>query len=167
MQQALKEVYGSKSYFFISFSVALFIFLFNMLVNNYRILFSDFSFSLFFSLLSGTIYSMTTSSLILLIIMSVLAGTSVVMTIFLVQRQVSGSIEVSLGGIFISLIAPACPSCAIGLFSVLGFGGFLAMLPFEGLELGFVGVGLLVVSLFYLSNKITTKTCSIASNGGK
>jgi len=165
VQEALKEVYFSKKYFLVTFSLALAIFLFNILVNNYRIIFSDFSFSLFFSLISGTLASMTTLSIALLIIMSVLAGVVTAMTMFLVKRQVKGSLKASSSSILVSLIAPACPSCAIGLLSVLGFGGFLAVLPFKGLELGFLGIGLLMVSTVYLSNKITKKCC-IAQKGG-
>ncbi len=164
--EALKEVYDSKKYFVITIGVVLFLFLFNTLVNNYRILFSDFSFSLLFSLLKGTLASMTAVSIVLLIVMSVLAGVILSMTIFLIRRQVKGGVGASTSGIFVSLIAPACPSCAIGLLSVLGMGGFLAFLPFKGLELGFLGMGLLGISTVYLSNKITTKTCSIAPQGG-
>ncbi len=166
VRDALKEVYSSKKYFVVTLVVASVIFLFNTLINNYRIIFSNFSFSLFFSLLKGTITIMTTLSLLFLIIMSILAGVVTVMTVFLVKRQIKGSLKASSSSILVSLIAPACPSCAMGLLSVLGFGGFLAVLPFKGLELGFLGIGLLAVSIVYLSNKITTKTCSIALKGG-
>ncbi len=165
VREALKEVYSSKKYVVVTFSVALVIFLFNTLVNNYRILFSDFSFSLFFSLLLGTLASMTTFSVVLLIVMSVLAGIVLAMTVFLVKKQVQGSVGAGSSGILVSLVAPACPSCAIGLLSVLGAGGFLSVLPFKGLELGFLGVSLLSLSTVYLSNKITTKTCIIAPQG--
>jgi plastocyanin len=97
--------------------------------------------------------------------MSILAGIVVAMTIYLVKRQIKGNLKASSSSILVSLIAPACPSCAIGLLSVLGFGGFLAVLPFKGLELGFIGLGLLGVSTVYLSNKITTKTSNIAPQG--
>ena len=93
--------------------------------------------------------------------MSVLAGIVTAMTVFLVKRQVKWNLKAT-SSILVSLIAPACPSCGIGLLSILGFGGFLAMLPFKGLELGFISIGLLGVSIIYLSNKITTKTCSIS-----
>ncbi|GEM_PF-628016 len=164
--EAVKEVYTSKKYFLVTFSIALAIFLFNVLVNNYRILFSDFSFSLFFSLFLGTLVSMTTFSIVLLIILSVLAGILMAMTVFLVKRQIKGSLRAGSSGVLVSLITPACPSCAIGLLSVLGFGGFLAVLPFKGLELGFMGIGLLGVSMIYQSNKIATKICNIAEQGG-
>lgn len=150
-------MYNFKLYFLVTLSVALIIFLFNILVSNYRILFSFFSFPLIFSLIKGMLISMTTISIIILTVMSVLAGIVTAMTIFLVKRQFKWNIKAGSSGILASLIAPACPSCSIGLLSVLGFSGFLAILPFKGLELGFFGIGILGLSVVYLSNQITTK----------
>jgi len=161
VQEALKEVYTSKKYFVVTLVAAMVLFLFNGLASNYQIIFSNFSFSLLFSLFSGMFSSMTTISIILLIIMSILAGMVAAMTVYLVKRQVKVNLKASSSSVLVSLIAPSCPSCAMGFLSVLGFGGFLAVLPFKGLELGFLGIGLLVVSTVYLSKKITTKTCSI------
>ena len=64
-------------------------------------------------------------------------------------------------GIVAGIIAPACPSCALSILSVMGVGGALAFLPFGGLELGFVAIIILIISLFYLSNKIMTKVCVV------
>ena len=164
---ALEELYSSKKYLIITFSAAILLFLFNILINNYQILLSDFSFSLFSLLIKGTISMMTTSSLFFLIITSVFAGVVLAMILFLIKRQIKGSIGASSSGIFVSLIAPACPSCSIGLLSVFGFGGFLAFLPFKGLELRFLSVGLLGVSTVHLSNKITTKTCDLTEINNK
>ena len=157
---ALKEVYGLKKYRLVTVAITVFLFLLNTLVNNYRILFFDFSFSLLLSLFLGTLTLMSTISIILLIIMSVLAGIVTAMTVFLVNRQVKGNYKVSSSSIMMSLIAPTCPSCTIGLLSILGFSGFLAVLPFKGLELGFLGIGLLGASTVYLSTKICTKRCN-------
>ena len=164
--EALKEVYSSKKYFFISFGIALTFFLFNVLINNYSILFSNFSFLLFFSLLKATIFTMTVYSFILHIIILFLVNIVAAMTIFLVRRQLKGTLGMGSSGILVSLIAPSCPSCAVGILSMLGVGGFLAMLPFKGYELRFFGVGLLVVSTVFLSNRIITKTCSISPKRG-
>jgi len=164
VQEALKEVYTSKKYFVVTLVVAMVLLLFNALVSNYSLLFSNFSFSLFFFLLKGTLISMTTLSILLLIVMSVLAGVIAAMTVYLVKRQVKVNLKASSSSVLVSLIAPSCPSCAMGFLSVLGFGGFLAVLPFKGLELGFLGIGLLVASTVYLSKKIITKTCSISQN---
>lgn len=166
VQEALKKMYNSRKYFFITLVVALILFMFNTLVNNYQILLSDFSFSLIFSLLRGTLASMTTLSIILLVTISTLAGIVTAMTMFLIKRQVKGSLKVGSPNILVSLIAPTCPSCAVGLLNVLGFGWFLTALPFKGLELGFIAIGILGASMIYLSNKITTKTCSIAQKRG-
>jgi len=68
--------------------------------------------------------------------------------------------------VLVSIVAPACPSCAIGLLSILGLGGFLAVLPFKGLELGVLGVVVLIFSTVYLSGKIVTNTCTINTKGG-
>ena len=157
----LKEIGKSKIHLFLIFLFAFFIFAFNALINNYKILFSNFSFKLFGSLLLGTLYSMTNFSLILLAITSVLAGIVLSMTVFLVQRQIGGTLGASSSGVLMSVVAPACPSCAIGLLSTFGMGGFLAFLPFKGIELGILGIALLSVSLVFLSGKIVTKTCEI------
>ena len=165
-QEAIKETYSSKEYFLVTLAAALVLFLFNVLVSNYRILFSDFSFPLLFSLTAGMLASMTALSIMLLFIMLVLAGIATAMTVLLVKRQVKWNLKATSSSILVSLIAPACPSCGIGLFSVLGFSGFLAMLPFKGSEVGFISIGLLGVSIIYLSNKIVTKTCNAAPNRG-
>ena len=159
--EALGELYRSKSYIVFTVIFGMILFTFNTLINNYKILISNFSFKLFFSLLAGTIAIMSTVSLVLLIIMSVFAGVVLSMSIFLMQRQVTGITGAGSSSLAVSLIAPACPSCAVGLLSVLGLGGFLSVLPFKGLELGVVGVALLTVSLIFLSGKIVTKTCTI------
>ena len=104
---------------------------------------------------------MNPSSLILLIAMSVLAGIVVSMSVFLVRRQIKGSAGAGSSSVLISILAPSCPSCAIGLLSVLGLGGFIGALPFKGVELGVVGVIGLLISLVYMSEKIVTKTCDI------
>ncbi|MBS3165494.1 hypothetical protein J4444_00070 [Candidatus Woesearchaeota archaeon] len=167
MQDALKEVYSSKKYLVLTAIVTIFLFLFNILVNNYRILFSDFSFSLLLSLLSGTLTSMKMYSILLLCLISILAGIVVALSVFLVKKQIKGSMGTSLSTIIVSLITPTCPSCAMGFLSVMGFGGFLAILPFKGLELGLIGIGILGTSVIYLSNKITNKTCNITSKARK
>ncbi|NQV92015.1 hypothetical protein HQ489_06085 [Candidatus Woesearchaeota archaeon] len=167
-KEALIEVHKNKSYLISSLIFAFLVFAFNVLINNYRILISNFTLKLFFSLLVGTIYVMSITSFILLIVMSLLSGIVFSMSIFLVKRQITSNIGASSSTLLVSLIAPACPSCAIGLLSTLGFGSFLAVLPFKGLELGVFGVILLGISVVYLSNKIVTKTCDINSNtGGK
>jgi len=141
---------------------ATFLILFNALINNYRIIFSSsFSFLLTLSLVRGTLSSINIISLLLLVLMSLLAGIVLSMTIFLVKRQATAKVGMSSLSILAGVIAPACPSCAIGLLSVLGVGSFLAILPFKGLELGVIAVFALFISILYLSKKIAAKVCDV------
>ena len=167
IKKALKEVYKEKGYLYLTISFSIFIFLFNALINNYKILLSSFSFKLFFSLVGGIMTTITTTSLVFLVIISILAGIVISMGVFLIRRQIKGSAGASTASVVVGIAMPACPSCAIGLLSVIGLGGFLAYLPFKGLELGVLGVILLLFSTNYLSGKINTNTCKIDTNGGK
>ena len=167
VKTALKEVYKNKGYLFFTIGFSIVIFLFNALINNYKLLLSSFSFKLLFSLIGGIMTTITPTSLIFLVIISILAGIVISMGIFLIRRQIKGSVGTSAASVVIGIAMPACPSCAIGLLSILGLGGFLAVLPFKGLELGVLGVILLVFSTVYLSGKIVADTCTISTKGGK
>ncbi|MBI2112469.1 hypothetical protein HYT52_02960 [Candidatus Woesearchaeota archaeon] len=163
---ALVIVYHSKKYLSATLIIALAIFFFNVLVVNIKLLFSTFSFSLLLSLLYGAAVSMAFSSIFILAILSILAGIVAAMSMFLIQRQIaqqgefSGALGMSSSSALISLIAPSCSSCGIGLLSVLGLGGFFALLPFKGLEIGVLGIVLLVISIVQLSKKISINMCS-------
>jgi len=159
IRSALKELYASKTYWAITFSMITVLLLFNILIINYHILFSTFSFTLLGALLIGTVTSMAFSTLALLFALSVLGGIVTAMSVFLIARQMS--IGASSSSVLASIIAPACPSCGIGLLSMLGFGGFLSILPFKGLELGIAGIAILVLSIAYLAKKVVTKTCTV------
>jgi len=163
---ALEEVYKNKGYFFFTIGFSIVVFLFNALINNYKLLLSSFSFKLLFSLTAGIMNTITPTSLVFLVIISILAGIVISMGIFLIRRQIKGNVGVSSASVLVSIVAPACPSCAIGLLSILGLGGFLAVLPFKGLELGVLGVVVLIFSTVYLSGKIVTNTCTINTKGG-
>ena len=161
IKEALKETYKRGRYLALTLVTATLIFLFNSLINNYKVLLSKFSFGLLLSLIAGTLTAISTISLISLIIFSILSGIVISMSVLLIQRQISNSIAEGSSSILISLIVPACPSCAFGLLSIIGLGGFLALLPFKGLELGFLGIILLLFFTVSLSKKITKKTCAI------
>src|SRR3989338_4019416 len=158
IKKALKEVYESKNYLLLTSVLAFIIFSFNILITNSKLIFSNFSFQLISSLLIGSFTSISNISLIFLILISILAGIVLSMSIFLVRRQVFSTVSIGSSSIFVSVLTPSCPSCAIGLLSILGLGSFVAVLPFKGLELGFLGVILLTITLIFLSVKINTKT---------
>jgi len=165
-KKALREVYKKKRYLVITLIVTFVIIVFNLLVNNYKIIFSNFTPKLVFSLFIGGFYNIETLPLIFLVITSISAGILLSMAVYIIRRQISGSVGMGSSSIAMSVIAPACPSCAIGLVSTLGFGSFFAFLPFRGLELGVFAVIIIAVSIVYMSGKIVTKTCAIKVEGG-
>lgn len=159
--RALKEVYAKKQYIVITLLFAFFIFSLNVLIINYKLLISNFSFSLLFAFLIGSVEMMSIGSFIFMILVSLLSGVVLSMSVFVLLRQIAHSIGMGTSGVLLSIAAPSCPSCAIGLFSVIGLGGFLSILPFRGLELRFLAAAVLLASVAYLAKKISTKTCSI------
>ncbi len=158
---AFREVYHHPGYYGVSVLVAGVLFLFNTLISNYKLLWSDFSILLFWSLVKGTVQSIQPISLSFLIIISGLAGIVVSMSIFLLRKQIALGAGLGSSGILVSILAPTCPSCALGLLSIVGLGGFLAILPFKGLELGFIGIIVLVFSVWFLARKITITVCRV------
>tara|TARA_Y100000310_G_scaffold89923_1_gene87061 strand:- start:22636 stop:23124 length:489 start_codon:yes stop_codon:yes gene_type:complete len=156
---AIKEVFGERKYKVISIVAIILMYIANPIIYNYKLISSK------FSLILPLIFSFhkvpAPAALVFIILSSILAGIIIAMSIFLIRRQIKGGMITGSSGIIVGLIAPACPSCALGLLSVIGLSGLVAVLPFKGLELGFLGVILLLASIIYLSNKINTKVCKI------
>lgn len=162
--RATREVYSNKSYFAITFLSSILLFSFNALWRNKQLLTDHFSWKLTFLLIQGIFSSFTLSSLFLLIASCLLAGMVITFSVFLIKRQVSGSTEsaeASLPSIVLSILLPACPSCALSIFGLLGVGSSLAILPLQGLEFGLLTVIVIVITLMYLSKKIILTTCEV------
>ncbi len=157
---AFQEVYGRKPFFFVTVLASGILFSLNAVIRNYSLLRENFSFSLLFALIGGLKTSFTATSFILLVVLSVLGGMVLTFSLFVLKKQ-TASASASLPGIFGALLAPACPTCALGVVSIFGIGGLLTFLPFKGLEFSFLALALLVGSLVYLSGKISAKTCDV------
>jgi len=157
--KALYEVYSEKRYILFSGLFSFFVFSFNAAIRNYKLLFSEFSISLFLNLIIGVHSTMSPISFVFLIIISMLSGIVFSLSLFLLKRQIAYSAGIGLSGIITSVLTPACSSCALGLAGILGIGGFLSVLPFKGLEFGVLGISLLVASVAYLSKKINITIC--------
>ena len=158
---ALQEVYKRRKYYFFTIFFSLTIFSLNPLSQNYSLLTTNFSLSLAWSLIIASPWTTSLYAFSILILLSLLAGIVLSLSIFLVKKQIKSGIGVGISGIVVGLLAPACPACAFGLLSILGLGSFLALLPFKGAELGIMGIILLVLSIYYSSNKITATVCPI------
>ncbi len=159
ISKALHEVYSERKYFLFSGLFSFFVFSFNAAIRNYRLLFSEFSISLLFNLIIGVHSTMSAISFLFLIVISMLSGIVFSLSLFLLKRQITYSAGIGLSGIITSILTPACSSCALGLAGILGISGFLSVLPFKGLELGVLGILILVASVTYLSQKINITAC--------
>jgi len=60
-----------------------------------------------------------------------------------------GGLKLTLGAGIVSIVATGCASCGLSVVSLIGLGSVVGLLPFRGTELYFLGIIILVVSLFY------------------
>ena len=160
---ALNQVYSRKKYWVITAVAALLLFSLNAVIRNYSLLVSQFSFKLLFLLIISLRTTFTLFGFISLVLISFLGGIVIAYSTFLIHRQLSLSAGVGVPSILTAVLAPACPSCAVGLFGILGLGGFLTFLPWKGQELSIVAIIIALLSLAYLSQKITATTCVTVS----
>ena len=68
-------------------------------------------------------------------------------------------------GIFLGILAPGCIACGVGLLSVFGISAaVLSSLPFEGLELSLLAIGILSFSTYKITGDINKGiVCEIPS----
>ena len=89
-----------------------------------------------------------------IIAVSILSGITISMIIYQMRttRSFGGKKNLaSFGGIFGGTFASTCSACSTTLISILGTAGGLAMLPLKGLEFSLPSIGILVVSMYYIS----------------
>ncbi|HZS74629.1 MAG TPA: hypothetical protein VFA69_09035, partial [Candidatus Nitrosotalea sp.] len=61
----------------------------------------------------------------------------------------------SVGGILGGGFASACSACSATLASIMGAAGGLAIFPLKGLEFSLPSIGILVVSMYFISKGLT------------
>ena len=100
---------------------------------------------LFFILLWGFKETIILHSYISLIIISILLGMLFSLIIYKINflnikaKKRFGILGIL--GIFLSIFAPGCAACGVGLASALGIGtAFLSFLPYDGLELSIITI---------------------------
>ncbi len=112
-------------------------------------------------IISGSFHIISERDAVLLLVSSVLFGLNMELVLrklrFLRSR---GSLHLTFGAGFITLVATGCASCGLSLASVVGLSAAIAILPFHGIELYFVGILLLLASLFYNLHTLV-KACNI------
>ncbi len=104
--------------------------------------------------LSGLLATSGYTGAVLTILFSLLVG--VTMTNTVIQLRMNKMDLSSLGAIP-GFLAGGCASCGVGVLSLLGFGGALASMPYQGNSLRFMAVLLLAALIIRTGNPDTCK----------
>ena len=140
------------------------------------VVFQNASLSELFALLwslYGTIGSnFSASSATYTIMIAILFGMNVSLLMYYIRRMRTGSSNLkgagaaSVGGLVSGVFGIGCAACGTfiltSVLTLFGVAGILAYLPFGGEEFGFLGVALLIYSVYSLTKKINDPlVCSI------
>jgi hypothetical protein len=159
------KVFKNWRYIILTFFVAFSFYSLNAIIGNWKVLISTYPSlgflgvaKLFFIFLIGFGKTVKLHSYISLIIISVFFGLlfSLVTYKTVKIRTTTGKVGLLTSiGIFIGILAPGCAACGVGLLSVFGISAaFLTFLPYEGLELSILSIGILSFSVFKISESI-------------
>ncbi len=172
-----KIVFGRKIYLGLAFLIGFLFYAFNVFILNISSIFSISprlgfigSLKFYLTLLIGFKEVIQLYSFISVIIISLMFGILFSLIVFKINSSIRDKNKETgwLGGIGIALgiLAPGCAVCGIGLLSVLGLGtAFVTVLPFDGLEISILAIGILGFVIFRISEDIKScKVCQISLN---
>lgn len=166
--KCLKMVFSEKKYFLITVVIAFLFYSLNASVGNISLIFNSYSslgffrvIAFYFTLVFGYVSTIKLTSFITLIVISILFGVLFSLVIYkaviLKSTQKSKLGFVTSIGIFLGVAAPGCAACGIGLLPLLGVSAAgLSFLPFQGIELSFAAIAILIFSIVQFSNKLIT-----------
>ena len=163
------EVFAKPLYLFLALLVALTVFFASMWLNNYQFLYQVlFSGSyklvaklkILLSSFEVLLTNYDTKGQILIISLSLMVGINITLQIYyfyqrsVLQKTVGGS----LFGLVVGFLGVGCASCGsiliTSIFGLSASASFLGFLPFGGLELGGLGLAVLIFSSYLVAKKI-------------
>ena len=162
---SLKKVFSDWKYSLLAVVVAIVFYMIDIFLSNFKALATISSQSGFFAMMGSLPLFMasypaffTVKFFIGLVILSFLFGMLFSLILYKTRMIKSASgkagIFVTLG-IFLGILAPGCPSCGIGILSVLGVGSAaIAFLPFKGFGLLLISIGIMSFSVYKISKDI-------------
>jgi len=170
--EVVTTVFRKPLYVFLATAVASAVFVFAVLLPNFRLLGAVFSSNtaslyektaLVFSLLTsiGTNFTLLSASTV--IVIAVLFGIQVSLLVYYIRRvrtgmKIAGTGASGLGGLVSGMFGIGCAACGTfiltSVLALFGASGLLAFLPFGGEEFGVIGLGLLSYSIYLLLKKI-------------
>jgi hypothetical protein len=120
-------------------------------------------FGLFVSTFFDITNTFTSSSLILAVLGSLVGGIN--LSLAYTYMCMRGEVIVHSGlysglGLFVAFLGIGCAACGTAFLSVLlsflGFSSVLGKLPYEGMEVGYIGLLILCIATYALSKKVAT-----------
>lgn len=161
-----KDVFSNWKYVILIVFIALFFYSINVFIANFSSLVSFYSqlgfigiLKFFLTLSLGFWGTRPLSSFFSLIFISILFGVLFSLIVYKTKmiKITSGKTMGIFGttGIFIGILAPGCAACGVGLLSLFGVSAaILGSLPFGGLELSMIAIGILGFSVIKISKDI-------------
>lgn len=175
-----KKVFGNWRYFLLVIIIAFLFYEFNVLISSWKTIVSFYSSLGFFGVIKlifilswgfgGTILYHSYISLIIISLMFGVLFSLIGFKIFAKTGQSSKGVGFFGGlGVFLGALVPGCAACGIGLAGVLGLStAFVTFLPYEGLELSILAIGILGFAIIKVSKDLTTcNSCKIKLNTKK
>ena len=156
--KSFKKVFGNKKYIVIAIVASFIFYILDILIFNWKNLFeiSKFGIVPLISFIGIQIIkfkdTLLLHSFITLVIISILVG--ILSALILYKIRLNAPIDKKTGlistiGLFFGALAPGCAACGIGLVSALGLTGIIInFLPFNGLEISFLSIGILSFAIF-------------------
>ncbi len=160
--KTLSLVFSDSLYSVVALLIAIFVFLFNVLTPNVSLLWHTLLtqgigelFLVIIALVEGSFY-LPWYSATLMILVSILTGLVFALIIFKIRARMAVGAASRLGtvGMVLGVIAPGCSSCGIGLLAIIGASSAFSGLPLKGLEVGLLGLALLIGSMYMLLQSI-------------
>lgn len=160
LQNIYSKVFNLKGFFILGISsilsYILLVLLYNFsLVSSYIFNFSVLS-SLVPSLVLGYQGSVHTGPFILVVLTSLLIG----LNISLLFQSLDFKGLAAAPGTLLGLTISGCAACTTGVVGIAGFSIGIGFFPYNGLEMGGLGVIMLGLSAMYISEKDNAKVCS-------
>ena len=162
-KQAFKQVFSKPKYLIMALIIGSITFTFTNVAINLPIVLDMFSAGFIpamlfiWNLMLGSFFAWGITSTLTQATLSLFVGLSISMLIFKVNSASNldtKSTTSSLGGILAVMLSTGCASCGMGVLSLLGIAGGLAVLPFQGLEIWFIGLALVLYSMYHISFSI-------------
>ena len=108
-----------------------------------------------YAVMNGTLF--TILSLLSSIILSVLLGIYLSLVIYQINFSKSHTHKSNIcttGALAAGTVVTGCPSCGVPVLALIGFPLALMSLPFKGLEIKFLSIIIIIISIYYLTKKL-------------